>query len=190
MESNTTGVESPFATPKASLQDSEMVEYDTGSVFSPRGRLGRIDYIIYSFGVTLVAALIGALLAGLTVATVSSMSSESPVSSMVAGLANLLISIPVLILSIVFAIRRFHDLNWRGWWSVLVFIPLANIIVAFILMCVRGTEGENNYGLPRPPPSTFKIVVALILPTVFVIGILAAIAIPAYQGYLAGAQVG
>ncbi len=180
MESNDNQVESPFATPKASLQNNETMEFDTGSIFSPRGRLARVDYIIYSIGMTLIVSFAGGLLAGLL----------APVSPMIAGFGNMVLMIPMLVLSVVFMIRRFHDLNWRGWWSVLAFIPLANIIMIFILMCARGTEGENSYGLPRPPPSTFKIVVALILPAVFIIGILAAIAVPAYQEYLVRAQGG
>ncbi|VAW86795.1 hypothetical protein MNBD_GAMMA17-295 [hydrothermal vent metagenome] len=180
LESNVSQEDSPFAPPKASLKTGEEEAYDVGTIFTLKGRFGRVDYIVYSIGMTLIVSLLSGLLAMLLM----------PVSPQIAGFGNLVMMIPVMVLSVVFMIRRLHDMNWRGWWVFTVFIPLLNIIPVFMLMFMRGTDGENRYGLPRPPPSTFKIVIALILPAVFIVGILAAIAIPAYQDYLLRAQGG
>ena len=50
-------------------------------------------------------------------------------------------------------VRRLHDINKTGWWVLLQFIPLINLIAVTVFIfwfCKKGTPGENNYG----PPST------------------------------------
>ena len=46
-----------------------------------------------------------------------------------------------------------------------------------------GTEGSNDHGAPPPPNTTGVRILALVLPILYFIGILAAIAIPAYAEY-------
>jgi len=53
---------------------------------------------------------------------------------------------------------------------------------------IPGTDGPNRYGAPPPPNTTLAVVAAVIVPMLFVVGILAAIAIPAYQDYVKRAQ--
>lgn len=44
--------------------------------------------------------------------------------------------------------RRLHDLNTSGWWQLITFIPLGQLMmIGFIFF--KGTEGTNKYG---PPP--------------------------------------
>ena len=52
-----------------------------------------------------------------------------------------------------------------------------------------GTQGENNYGNPPPPNTTGVKILALLLPIIALIGIAAAIALPAYQQYVNQAQM-
>ena len=55
-----------------------------------------------------------------------------------------------------------------------------------------GTRGANNYGKPPPPNTTGAVVLACIVPVIMIVGIVAAIAIPAYQDYaqrVAGSEV-
>ena len=66
----------------------------------------------------------------------------------------------------------------------LLLIPLVPLIFWFI----PGTKGSNDFGPPPPPNRGSGIVVALLLVLVIVIGILAAIAIPAYQDYVERAK--
>jgi len=43
--------------------------------------------------------------------------------------------------------RRLHDLNASGWWQLITFIPLGQILmIGFIFF--KGTEGANRYGEP------------------------------------------
>ena len=46
-------------------------------------------------------------------------------------------------------VRRFHDMNGSGWWALLFFIPLFNLILLIYLFIYPGTEGENSYGQIR-----------------------------------------
>lgn len=43
-------------------------------------------------------------------------------------------------------IRRLHDLNGSGFWVILVFVPLVNIVFFLWLLIKKGTEGDNDYG--------------------------------------------
>lgn len=46
-------------------------------------------------------------------------------------------------------VRRLHDINKSGWWLLLGFIPLGNLVLLFMLGFVRGTMGGNRFG-PSP----------------------------------------
>lgn len=43
-------------------------------------------------------------------------------------------------------VRRLHDLNHNGFWSLLVFVPVASFFLFLYLCCFRGTRGGNSYG--------------------------------------------
>ncbi|MBD5604880.1 MAG: DUF805 domain-containing protein [Candidatus Eremiobacteraeota bacterium] len=43
------------------------------------------------------------------------------------------------------AVRRLHDTNRSGWWLLLVFVPLGNIVL-LIWLCAPGTSGPNRFG--------------------------------------------
>ncbi len=43
-------------------------------------------------------------------------------------------------------IRRCHDVGRRGSFSLLMFVPVINVVVALYLYLKKGTEGANQYG--------------------------------------------
>jgi Tfp pilus assembly protein PilE len=49
---------------------------------------------------------------------------------------------------------------------------------------IPGTDGPNRFSTPPPPNTTGAVVLALIIPLIFILGIVAAIALPAYQQYV------
>lgn len=55
------------------------------------------------------------------------------------GLAHLLPGIAV-------GIRRLHDIDRSGWWTLIVLVPLVGWIVLLVFYCKRGTEGANRFG--------------------------------------------
>jgi len=56
------------------------------------------------------------------------------------------------------AVRRLHDTNHSGWWLLLVFVPLGNLVL-FIWCCLPSTSGPNRFG-PRPSAISHEGVVA------------------------------
>jgi uncharacterized membrane protein YhaH (DUF805 family) len=81
-------------------------------------------------------------------------------------------------------IQRAHDFNTTGWLSLVVLIPLVNLLFWFI----PGTHGENRFGGETPPNSVLVLIAAWLVPVLFIGGVLAAVAIPAYQDYAKRAQ--
>ena len=106
--------------------------------------------------------------------------------SAAAGVAALSVIVTILgyaaivVLQIMLTIQRCHDFNSSGWLSILAIIPLVNLI----FWAIPGTDGPNRFGNPPPPNTTGAVVLALIIPLIFVLGIVAAIALPAYQQYV------
>jgi uncharacterized membrane protein YhaH (DUF805 family)/Tfp pilus assembly major pilin PilA len=143
-------------------------------IFSLSGRLGRLRYL----GFSLVLNLIGGI-AALVITTLATLANNETVL-MLAGLA---MYIPMLATSMIVAKRRFNDLNLTGWLSILSVIPLLNLLVFLYLVFAPGDRAPNKYGPPPSPNTTAVIVLCSIFPIIFVIGILAAIALPAYQNY-------
>jgi uncharacterized membrane protein YhaH (DUF805 family) len=164
----------PYTTPTAKVTDPDE-EYGKIKVFSASGRLGRVRYIGYSFGLTMLISILVAFLAAATGASAGK------------GVAALVMVVgygAIIVLSALLTIQRAHDFNSSGWLALLVLIPLVNLIFWFI----PGTDGENRFGRKTPPNGIGVILLACIVPLIFIIGILAAIAIPAYSGYVQRAK--
>lgn len=160
MANATSGV-NPYAKPNAAVAEAAE-EYQEVKVFSTAGRIGRVRYIAYGMGMYFLLGILGALL------------------TWALGTAGMVIAwIAILIVWFMLTIQRCHDFNTTGWLSLLVLVPLVNLIFWFI----PGTDGPNNYGAKTPPNGTGVIVAACIVPIVAVIGIIAAVALPAYQQY-------
>jgi uncharacterized membrane protein YhaH (DUF805 family) len=166
--------QNPYTAPKAQVADSRDDEVGEIKLFSASGRLGRLRYIAYTTGLPMLIMLalgaLGALL-GPALGTV-----VMPV--MVVGY------IVMFVLIVLLTIQRSHDFDATGWTALVMFIPLFNLIFWFI----PGTDGSNRFG-PRPPPNTAGVkILGLIMPLVFVVGIIAAVALPAYQDYVNRAE--
>ena len=159
----------PYASPRAKVADADQ-EYGEIRIFSASGRIGRVRYIGYSTGMAiLIAGAAAAIVGGL----------QATGQGTVAGVIAIAAYVGILIVQFLLTIQRAHDFNTTGWLSLVLFLPL----VPFIFWFIPGTKGENTYG-PEPPPNTGgAIALACILPVIFFVGILAAIALPAYQDY-------
>lgn len=167
----------PYAAPKSNLAMPDSGGVDTSSPFSSKGRFARSTYLAYSFGTMFVMMLVAAAL-GATGLMSGNTAGMSPGTTVAMALGYLV----VLYVSTIFGIRRLHDLNWSGWWIVVMYIPIVGVVLAVPMLFFRGTAGANNYGSPRPP-RTLHVVLAWLMCFIPIIGILAAIAIPAYVDY-------
>lgn len=162
----------PYQPPRANVEDvrSRTEQYQPVKFWSIRGRVSRLQYLGYLMGgyllVLLTAAVLGGILGALG-------------AGKAAPFVFMLPLIPYTVFSIIMLIQRSHDMGWSGWSALLAFIPFAALLWIF----KAGTPGENRFGAP-PPPNTTKVkLLALTMPVIALVGILAAIALPAYKGY-------
>jgi uncharacterized membrane protein YhaH (DUF805 family) len=161
----------PYAAPQADVRDiAAPQEYQEIRLWSPTGRIGRLRYLAYVFGFQLLLGVI----AGIAGAALPQL----------AGVILIPTYLVLLVFSVIQAIKRSHHMDWSGWMVLLMLIPL----VALIWLFKRGTQGENRFGNPPPPNTTIVKVLGILMPLLFVIGVVAAIAIPAYSDYVQRAQ--
>ncbi len=167
----------PYTPPRAQVSDvqSETTEFSQPKVWSASGRIGRVRYLAYMMVGYLALVVAIAVVAGLGVA------SNSPALIGVAAVVGL---IPYGVLSVLCAIQRAHDMDWTGWSIFLLLIPFLSLI----WLIKGGTPGENRFGPPPPPNGTGVVIGAWAAAIIPVIGILAAIALPAYQQYTVRAK--
>lgn len=166
-------VANPYQPPRAQVEDVRggSSAYQPIQLWSVKGRVSRLQYLGYLMGGYLLLIL-GAALLGF-IAAAAGMDKSATALGMIAA-------IPYIVFSIMMAIQRAHDMGWSGWTSLLALIPF----VALVWLFKAGTPGENRFGAP-PPPNTTKVkILALLMPIIAIIGIVAAIALPAYQGYV------
>jgi uncharacterized membrane protein YhaH (DUF805 family) len=68
---------------------------------------------------------------------------------------NPLITLPVALaviwMNICVSAKRCHDLGRSGWWMILLFLPIANLIFGLYLLFAPGEQGSNAYGEPHEP---------------------------------------
>ncbi len=168
---------SPYTPPQGELLDGAE-GYGKIKVFAASGRIGRLRYIGYSIGVSLIIYLAMGVLMGL-------LGMMMPEQALMAALPLVFFlgATVILVISVLLTIQRSHDFNATGWLSLLLLVPLAPLIFWFI----PGTKGSNNYGLQPPPNNGLAVVIVLVV-LVAVIAVLAAIAIPAYQNYMMQVQ--
>lgn len=160
-----------YQAPQSQVGQAGGEEFSTPRIFAVSGRIGRLRYLAYSVGMLMVWFIIF----GLAVAV---MSAAVPALVLPVVFLSYLF---LLIYSFMIAIQRCHDFNTTGWLSLILLIPVASLIFLFI----PGTDGPNDYGNKPKPNHAGIIILCLMLP---VLGILAAIAIPAYQGYVQQSQ--
>ena len=104
------------------------------------GRIGRLNFLILSiasYAVTLV---------GYGIAAAIGLGSASEAGAGVAVLVVVAGAIAGLVISLSAWIRRFHDMDQSGWMALLSFVPLANVVMFFVLLFAPGTPGPNKHG--------------------------------------------
>jgi len=163
-------VSNPYQTPGSSVED-QGEQYSEVKILSTAGRLGRVRYIGYTVGLSMLLAIAMGL--------VMAMSAAAGIAAL-SVIVTVLGYVAIIALQIILTVQRCHVFNSSGWLSILAIIPLVNLI----FWAIPGTDGPNRFGNPPPPNTTGAVVLALIIPLIFVVGIVAAIALPAYQQYV------
>lgn len=172
MESN-----NPYQTPSADIESPHNAAgVDTSSPFSADGRFSRLSYLGWALLLALVFFVI-AMVAAIAMGITKDMAAGFDPSSL--GIGAMVVGIPLIIAMVyvgfVFAIRRLHDMNASGWWSLLMIVPLVSMIMYLVLAFKAGTDGPNRYGPARPTAGWEKIL-GYIMGALVVLGFIANIA--------------
>ena len=142
-----------------------MMPHDSSPFFSPpplpsndhplsaSGRFGRLSAIAwYGFIhlMTLFASIALSLVLGLLNLQQWSMThlSLNTLSSMT-GLGFSVIFLLYLYFLWVITIRRLHDMNRSGWFSLFFLLPILNVLLSLYLLFGSGSTGSNRYGAAR-----------------------------------------
>lgn len=163
---------SPYAPPQANVAE-QLPQYSELKILGVSGRIGRVRYLGWLMAMTL--CFIPIMLIGTGIAAMS---------STLAMLALGIVSIAAVVIGIFIGVQRLHDIGWSGWLLLVHLIPVVGSVFALLMLIIPGTQGVNRYGPPPPPNSTAVKVLAWLFLLVPVTGIVAAIAIPQYQGYV------
>jgi len=131
----------------------------TPRFFSLSDRVGRLRYFTYIIGalsgcvVLLVLVYAAAMLLPTGLGRLVSVTSYIMIKSVI---------FPLIVF--VMSIRRLHDFDLSGWWSLLVIVPL----VPFALALIPGKQEANRFGpVPAANPAGLKLA-AILLPCVLV----------------------
>ena len=109
-------------------------------------------------------------------------------SEVLGAILGVLALVAMAVVSVQIGVQRLHDIGWSGWLWLVNFVPVVGSVFAILMLVVPGTQGANRYGAPPPPNSRGVIALAWCALLVPIIGIVAAISIPAYQDYVDTAQ--
>ncbi len=145
-------------------------------LWPPKGRMGRLRFLAYGVAVWLLSSVFA-----FAFALASGMSDSNPL------LVQAVSFVVYFVLASVLLIQRSHDMDFSGWWALLTLIPFVGLYWLF----KGGTPGPNRFGAPPPPNSTLVVVIGWVAGVIFalaVIGIVAAILLPAYQMFNVGAK--
>ncbi|KJH84268.1 DUF805 domain-containing protein [Stutzerimonas stutzeri] len=159
----------PYAPPRAQVGEPTP-EYGELKVFTVQGRIGRLRYLAWSMA--LMAAVLGLFL-------IASMASA--VSEILGWILIGVVGLGFLFISTQICVQRLHDIGWSGWLILLNLVPIVGNLFSLAMLLMPGNDGMNRFGPPQPPNSRAVKILASLWLLVPVIGILAAIALPAYQ---------
>ena len=160
----------PYSPPVADVADAAPSRFSQPRVWSWRGRIGRLRFLAYVMGGYLLVLLVAGVAGGL-----GALAGSDALQTLL-----LVLGIGVYVVQYAMAaIQRSHDMDWSGWTALGLLVPLLNLVWVF----KAGTAGANRFGDPPPPNTTAVKLLAWIPLVLFVLGILAAVALPAYQGY-------
>ncbi len=93
------------------------------------GRINRRNFIYGAITLSLISAIAARI---------------EPRTTM--GLFDLLGGVFTFFFGFSIAVRRLHDVNQSGWWSLISLIPLINFLLLLYLVFAEGTPKKNRFG--------------------------------------------
>lgn len=159
----------PYSPPDSDVSNAGTSGYADVKVFTTEGRLGRMRFFVYNTSVSLliIPAMIPMMMA------TRDMGGASGV-----GMALFFILyIFAFVMSVIFAVRRFHDVDLSGWFYLVMFIPIVSFFMALYLLFAPGTPASNRFGLQPIPNSQGVKVIFWVLIGLIVLSVVAFIAV-------------
>ena len=163
----------PFYAPPRTQVAEPVPEHGELRPFSVTGRIGRLRYLAWSMVLSLA-----------TLGLLSIAGGMFALSSLVGIPLMGLVIIGFLVVTVQIGVQRLHDIGWSGWLMLLTLIPVVGSIFPLVMLLAPGGKGPNRFGPPPPPNGRAVKLLAVLWLLVPLIGILAAIALPAYRSYL------
>lgn len=173
--------ENVYSAPNSNVEqenDNERMSSDEMKYFTFEGRINRLRYFSYYMGFALIMYLALGLCALVMMIPV--------VGQIVGSLGMFAVMIAAFIAFLSLLYRRCHDMNMSAWWLLLFFVPIVSLVFSLMLLFKPGTQSSNNFGKRPPVNSSGVKSLAWIGGVLFVlsmVGILAAVAIPAYSEF-------
>lgn len=170
----------PYIAPDAPLDNGQDELYQP-KIFSFNGRIGRLRYLAYALGTSILLMLLMMPIMGTTMLAGGLAGGEAGMGGM-AILATLLFGVAFFVLAVMFGKRRLNDLNRSGWWYLLALVPIVSFIMAIYMIFFPGAQETNNFG-SAPVANTLGVqILAWSMPVLCVLGIVAAMIIPTMAG--------
>lgn len=102
------------------------------SFFSTTGRLRRRQYLVRAILLGIPAAMAASII-------------ETSYDDTTIGISVITVLICAFLILIQF-VKRLHDINLSGWWSLISFVPYLGGLFGFIVLFIDGQKGPNKYG--------------------------------------------
>jgi uncharacterized membrane protein YhaH (DUF805 family) len=131
-----------YAAPQAIIYSADHRELPPVIGLSAEGRIGRLRYL--AWGIPAVLAFLVAVIVFLLSAA------SGHVVMMLLGIAAFVAGLVVILR---LSLLRLHDLGRSGWWVMLYFVPVINLLLHLALIAVPGDRIQNEYG-PVPEANT------------------------------------
>ena len=180
----------PYSTPESNLQrDLNNGQNDTSSPFSASGRFSRYSFLAWNFVLNIVVMIIVFAVLAIMGAASDLMTMTDPNQALAfytsgAGLFVLAIMLVSFVISMIFFIRRLHDIDMSGWFSLLIIVPLVNLIFGIFVLVKKGTEGANRFGASRATPGWEKVlgIISLVIIVLYFVVLIAGIVMAIMAG--------
>lgn len=152
----------PYLAPSASLSGGPAtVSTYLPSPWSLKGRIGRLRYVAYSFSLYLALLVPANLLLHLVFG--------GPGGPGNMRLLTALSLFAMAAMTMVTSTRRLNDLGHSGWLSLLILLPLINILFWLWLALAPAKADENRFG---PPPGPNSVLVKIGAAAAGVVGLI------------------
>lgn len=177
---STSNTYNPYESTQVELIDPQVDAIGEIRYFSPSCRIGRLRYWAHACLLMLASYLLMFVVAALMALLAADL-------VYVFFIAIFMATVPIVVVWWIFVIQRLHDLNLSGWVSLLMLVPFLNMFMSLFLVLWPGTSGTNRFGA-KPPPNSWWHWLPATLGLLMVVGMVAAVALPAYQDYVLRAQ--